>query len=327
MAEDKILNGIMTPAEEFYDPDQDGSASEGNMSELLKKKIEALHHEGEEKVAGNAERKEEIKKLMLEIDGLRSNEAEMKEKIRTLRGEVEQSLEAQKAVEVIASRAAELETEVARLQHDMISEMSAAEEARTDAAELRRVLKEKESRLENLEREVEGLKQGKVDSDMKVRDLERKVGVLEKREIEEKSKKIRVEEEMRDKIDEKEKQIRGFTQKIEELEMIVVEKGSELETWVKEKLNLEEALRESEEKARNMESNIAQLRENAEEAEKVIRTLKEKAVEVVNTAVNGVDDEVKGLKGLNLQWPAVAGTVGAIAAAAAVIYVCYGRRR
>ena len=69
---------------------------------------------------------------------------------------MEQSRDAAKATEVIAARAADLETEVARLHHDMVSEMTAAEEARADAAELRKVFGEKESRVESLENELTG---------------------------------------------------------------------------------------------------------------------------------------------------------------------------
>ena len=63
---------------------------------------------------------------------------------------------------------------------------------------------EKESRVESLENELAGLKKVKAESDVRVRDLERKIGVLETKEIEERNKRIRFEEETRDKIDEKE---------------------------------------------------------------------------------------------------------------------------
>lgn len=89
---------------------------------------------------------------------------------------------------------------------------------------------------------------------------------------------------------------------------------------------MEEALRESVEKSRSMESNILKLQEKIEEAENVIRSLREKADEAVKEAVEGMDSEAKGLNGLKLQWPVVAGSTGAIAAAAVVVYVCYGKR-
>lgn len=312
MADDSVANGV-----------------EDRHVEESATKIAALERERDELVSDNAARKEEIKKLTAELEGLRSDGVEMREKMEEMQGEVARSKDAVKAAEVIAARAADLETEVARLQHDTISEMTAAEEARNDAEELRKVLAEKESRVEYLEREVEGLKKVKGENEVKVRDLERKVGALEMKEIEERNKKIRVEEEMRDKIDEKEREIKGYRLKIEELEKAVVEKKSELEELVREKLSLEKAVRESEERALSLESNIVQLREEAGEAEKVIRSLNEKAVETVNRDVNGIHGgEGKGLKGLKMEWPVVAaGSTGAVIAAAAVIYVCYGKRR
>ncbi|XP_047182095.1 LOW QUALITY PROTEIN: peroxisomal and mitochondrial division factor 2-like, partial [Vigna umbellata] len=153
------------------------------------------------------------------------------------------------AAEVIAVRAADLETDVARLQYDLISsEMIASEEARADASELRKDLGEKESLVESLEKELTALKKVKAEGAVRVRDLERKIGVLETKEIEERNKRIRFEEEMRDRVDEKEKEINGFKQKLVELEKVTAEKKSELEELVKQKLKLEEALRESEEK-------------------------------------------------------------------------------
>ena len=290
-------------------------------------RIEALERERDELASEIAERKEQIKKLTLEIEGLRSDGAEMREKVDAMEKEVERSREASKAVEAIAARAAELETEVARLQHDAISEMSAAEEARTEAAELRKLLSEKVSRAESLEREVESLKKVKSESEAKIRDLERKIGVLEKKEVEERSKRIRVDEEMRDKIQEKDKEILGLGQKIKELENFADSKKSELEEWLKEKLSLKEALKGSEERARSLELSVARLREEAGEAENVIRSLNEKFVKSVNGGMNGngvVGGEGKGLK---VQWPVLAaGSTGAIVAVAAVIYV-YGKRR
>ena len=136
--------------------------------------------------------------------------------------------------------------------------MTAAEEARADAAELRKVLGETESRVESLERELAGLKKVKAESEVRVRDLERKIGVLETKEIEERNKRIRFEEETRDKIDEKEREIKGYRQKVEGLEKVAAEKKTELDELVKQKLRLEESLRESEEKVTGLESSILQ---------------------------------------------------------------------
>ncbi|RYR70825.1 hypothetical protein Ahy_A02g005129 isoform A [Arachis hypogaea] len=86
-------------------------------------------------------------------------------------------------VVAIAVRAAKLETELARLQHDSISDMSTIEEMMTEAVELRKLLPEMESKVELLDREVEFLKMDKFLSKEKIRDLEKIIGALEKKEL------------------------------------------------------------------------------------------------------------------------------------------------
>ncbi|XP_054796461.1 peroxisomal and mitochondrial division factor 2-like [Prosopis cineraria] len=325
MADDMVANGVDQSGDGFFDADQSGRDAR---AAELKKKIEALEREKDDLVNEYAGRKELTQKLTLEIEDLRNGKAELLKKVEEMEKEVEEFQESRRVAESIAKRAFDLETEVTRLQHDSIAEMSAAEEARAEADELRRALADKESRVGNLEREVEGLKKTKAESEVKVRDLEKKLGVLEKKEVEERNKRIRIEEELREKISEKEREVQDLKAKTAELEKVVVGNGSEMENWVEEKKNLEEALRESEDKAKRMELNILQLQQEASEAEDVIGTLREKAFGAVNGRVNGLEVEEKGLKGLKLQWPLVAaGSTGAIAAAAVVVYVFYGKRR
>ncbi|XP_028792843.1 peroxisomal and mitochondrial division factor 1-like [Neltuma alba] len=152
-----------------------------------------------------------------EIDGLREDESKMREMIEGLEREFERSEMAKKAVEAMAARKADLEAEVFRLNRDSISVKSAAEESRTVCAKLRSFLEEKGSMVLNLEGEAKGLKQAKLEIDKKAKDLERKIGILEMKEIEEKSKKIRVLEQLREEIEEKEEDIRGFRHRLEEL--------------------------------------------------------------------------------------------------------------
>ncbi|XP_041005473.1 peroxisomal and mitochondrial division factor 2 [Juglans microcarpa x Juglans regia] len=333
MADERISNGVSFDAENnqtvenFYDLDQrtDNEVRDSGLT----KKIESLELEKLQLVHENAKVKERVEKLTAEVEELQNNNALMKEKLEGMEKEIEQSEEAKKALDAIAARALELETEVSRLQHDLISTMSEGEEANKELVELKRILGDKGVRIENLEREVESLKKEKVESERKVRELERKVGVLEVREIEEKSKKVRIEEEMREKIAEKEREIGGFRKKVEDLESVISEKRFELEKWTTEKLDLKALSRESEEKAKLMELKVVGLQKEMEEAEKVIAGLKEKAVDTVNGSLNGIRESVISgeKKGLNLDWPVVVGATGAIAVAAAVTYVIYGRRR
>ncbi|XP_029130461.1 peroxisomal and mitochondrial division factor 1-like isoform X2 [Cajanus cajan] len=88
------------------------------------------------------------------------------------------------------------------------------EKEEEEAAALREAWEERESRMAFLEREVMGLKQANAESEMKVRSLERKVGVWEVRESEERSRRVRVEDEVREKVAE----IQALKQRILDLE-------------------------------------------------------------------------------------------------------------
>ncbi|QHO18826.1 Peroxisomal and mitochondrial division factor [Arachis hypogaea] len=202
--------------------------------------------------------------------------------------ELEQSRDATKAASAIAAWAAELEIELVRLQHDSILDMRASEETMAEVIELRKLLPETESKVKLLEREVEFLKKDKSESEEKIRDLEKKIGALEKKDVDERNKWTRVEEELREKIQEKENN---------------------------------EVLKKSEEREKSLELFVVWLKEEAGVAENVIRGLNQK-VDTVNGGVNGngvISRNGKGVKGLNIQWPVVA--VGStVVAAAAVIW-------
>ncbi|KAL4305109.1 Peroxisomal and mitochondrial division factor [Arachis hypogaea] len=130
-----------------------------------------------------------------------------------------------------------------------------------EAAELRKMLLEMESKVELLEREVEFLKKDKSENEEKIRVLEKKIGALERKDVDERNKWTRIEKELREKIQEKENE-------------------------VKKKLSLREALKKSEEREKSLELFVAQLKEEAGVAENVIRGLNQK-VDTVNGGVNG----------------------------------------
>lgn len=275
------INGVDDQtAEDFFDPDQD--SNNNNKVTELTKRVESLELE-------KKEMKDTIKKLSIEIEG---------------------SEEDKRILESIAARADELEIEVSRLQHDLVTSMSEGDELGAEVAELKRVLGEKGVKLEGLEREVDGLKKEKVESEKKVRELERNVGLLEVREMEEKSKRVRVEEEMREKLDEKDREISGFKKKVDDLE-------SELDKCKSEKNSAEQTMKEMEERFLLWQKEIV-------ETEKVIAGLKDKTLDGVNGTARdaklGGDDEEEG-NSLKWQLPLVA------VSAAAVVCVCYARWR
>ncbi|KAL4014425.1 hypothetical protein IC575_026627 [Cucumis melo] len=311
--------------EDFYDVDQ--RENDAKVAEL-NQRIEVLEREKKKLVDENEQIKDRIERLSAEIEGLKSEEGTLKERLKEMEKQVERAEEGNKVLESVAARALELETEVARLQHDLISTMNGADEANTEVERLRKSLGEKGANVTAMEEELEALKKAKAESEKKVRELERKVGVLEVKEIEEKSKKVRVEEEMRDRIEEKETEISSFKKTIMDLESVITKNGLELDRWIKDKLKVEELLKESEEKTKMVESKMVQLQKEVEEAHKVICGLKEKAV----NALNGTAEELKSAfegaeKELNLNWPIIAGSTGVVAAIAALAFVLYGRQR
>ncbi|KAL4343245.1 hypothetical protein AHAS_Ahas11G0059100 [Arachis hypogaea] len=142
--------------------------------------------------------------------------------------ELEQSRDATKAASAIAAWAAELEIELVRLQHDSILDMRASEEMMAEVIELRKLLPETESKVKLLEREVEFLKKDKSESEEKIRDLEKKIGALEKKDVDERNKWTRVEEELREKIQEKENNVLELGQKTKEVESFANSKSSDM---------------------------------------------------------------------------------------------------
>ncbi|CAN6571230.1 unnamed protein product [Malus baccata var. baccata] len=321
MAEKKTVEIVDDQAEDFFDADQAAG---------LGRKVEDLEREKLELQRENKETKEKIQELTAEIEKLKSSEKETKERLREMELEIERTEEGKDVLESVANRAMELETEVARLQQDLISAMAEGEDANHEVAELKRELEEKGEKIDSLEKEVESLKKAKADSEKRVRELERKIGVLEVKETEEKSKKIRVEEEMRERLDEKESELILFKKKVEDLESVVAKNSAELGKRVNERVNVEAALKESEDKCRAMEMKMGQLQKDVMDAEKVITGLKERTLEAINGTANEMKEILEGgetgSKGLSL--PVVAGTTGVVvAAAAAVVYVLYVRQR
>ncbi|GLT26303.1 hypothetical protein SLA2020_013840 [Shorea laevis] len=321
MADSTIINGEVDDqsVEDFFDADQ--RENESKVSQLTRN-IEALESGKGELIRENTEIKEKIKKLTLEVDQLKGEEQQMKARLEDMERELGQPDDDKKLLESIAARAVELESEVARLQHYLINAMNEGEEANVEVGKLKKELGEKGLKIEDLEREIESLKNAKAESEKKLRELERKMGVLEVREMEEKSKKLRAEEKIRDRIDEKEREISVFKKKVEELEIVVKETGVELQKWKTEKQTIERELRESENKARAMEGKILQLQNDVEEAEKVIGDLKEREV----GKARDIPESICDAEELNLPIMA-AGSIGAVLVFSAAFYICSGRRQ
>ncbi|XP_039066540.1 peroxisomal and mitochondrial division factor 1-like [Hibiscus syriacus] len=143
-----------------------------------------------------------------------------------------------------------LENQVSRLRRDLINSMSATDQSNREAVGLKKELEEKATVIESMEKEMVELKKEKMEIEMKERDLERKLGVLQVREIEERSKNIRTEEKMKEKINE-------LQRKVEALEGEAKRTSVELEKTTAEKWEFEE-------RAKLLEFNMWELKDVVE---------------------------------------------------------------
>ncbi|KAK8672732.1 hypothetical protein V6N13_111095 [Hibiscus sabdariffa] len=218
------------------------SENEAKLVELTKK-IEALQKEKLALGNENKEIKEKIKTVTLEVNELRNKEEEMKQELNRLEDD-------SAVLESLSSRSADLENEVSRLQHHLITSVGEIDDANREAVELKKGLEEKETVIESMEKEMDGLKKAKVEVEKKERDLERKLVFSEVKEIKERSKHIQIEEELKEKMDQLQK-------KIEVLEAEATKTRLELEKASAEKLEFEE-------RATSLEFNMLELKEEVE---------------------------------------------------------------
>ncbi|GAB4855261.1 hypothetical protein Ancab_023881 [Ancistrocladus abbreviatus] len=300
---DIMINGVNDVPSEFDDfmskksgataTDDDGS------------RVFHLNHRIEELEREKREGEEGMKRMEAEIEDLMKENAAMQEQIDELKkAEVEKSESESKALESIAKRAMELETEVARLQHDLITSMNAEEEANQEIEELRR--------------EIDGLKREKAaleaDSERKISELERKNEELQEKGRVAESEKAKAEQNANARMDETEGEIVRLRREKKEVEESVSV--------------LKAQLKKSDEKVKEMEAKLTQLMEKSEESDKMISGVMEKAA-----ARDGVDglvgrNKFGGFRGLKVQLP-VAGAASAavVLAAVSVYYIRYSRTR
>ncbi|XP_010475384.1 PREDICTED: peroxisomal and mitochondrial division factor 2-like [Camelina sativa] len=321
MAEERTLNGEATSQEDesFFDSDhQDGV---GNKSTELNRKIGELESQNQELVRDNGEISKKIESLTAEIEELRAAESKAKRKMGEMEREIDKSDEERKVLEAIAARASELETEVARVQHELITAKTEGEEATAEAKKLQSEISQKGVGIVELEKEVAGLRIVKEENEKRMKELETKLGALEVKELEERNKKVRAEEEMREKIGNKDKEMDDLKERIKGLESDVAKGKAELQKWITEKMVVEEALRDSEKKVVAMESEIVELQKQMDDAEKMISGLKN-----VVEPVNGIELKSWSPTVSAGSGGAVAAVAVAVAGVAVVCYVLHSRR-
>lgn len=266
------------------------------------------------------------------------------QKIEELKREIFRSKSDKQTLDSIAARAAELETEVSRLQHDLISSATEGQEANAELSELKQVaerLKKSKSEktnkitvienetnllLERLNKDTERLKAG----ENRIRVLEKKIYGFPARNIGQKTeKKLKVEDSEKDDL------IRSLKRIIDEFQSVVAKNRTETKRLKKEKdeleiekNDLEALLKKSERRVKEMEQKINGLHKELEAYQNINILLKEKMVERMNGGMvnrGGVlHDEEKSLMCLKLDWPVVAVTAGVIATVA-VVYLRYAK--
>lgn len=329
MSDLTIVNGV-SDDKNIQIEDNSGDGNDSKVAALMQK-IAALEQEKSELVHENEIVKERVSKLKGEIEESDAENGKLKSESKVL--------------DSIAGRAAQLETEVSRLQHDLLSSINENQEisaelsvTKQEIEELRKSEVSKSASLEAMQRERNLLlekiskdSEGVKESNSRVSDLEKKIQALEMRDSGYKSEKIKAEEEMKEKIEERDVKIRDLQSLVDDLEAVLERSNKEREELEIVKNELEALLKKSERKVKEMEGKMGLLHKELEGSEKMISGLKEKAADGINgddvVIERGiVGDDEKGFLGFNLEWPVMAASAGAIALLA-VVYLHHVRQR
>ncbi|XP_027170641.1 peroxisomal and mitochondrial division factor 2-like [Coffea eugenioides] len=276
MADDSnMVNGEFVDAQTVDIAGEEISGYESKVAELSEM-IEALEKEKQQVVYENKTVNDRIEKMKESMKHLSSENEELK-------GQVEKLGSESKALQSVAARAGELEGEVSRLQHDLISAMSDLDEANSDVSKW----KTKVESLENGATE----KSIKLDAVISERDL--LIGKVE---------------DLKAKVGEKEKEIKVLEGRIEELKLA----ASEREELLRKVRELEGKLEEKERVINGLE--VKQREVDGLENGKVA-VVEEDVGSVVEGREKNCAARLKG------EWPVVA--VSAVSAVALTGVLCY----
>ncbi|XP_071698299.1 peroxisomal and mitochondrial division factor 2-like [Rutidosis leptorrhynchoides] len=315
MAEETVVNGGGDVNVEITTSEQDLEDTANQTIQKLMQKISVLEQEKHSLVNDNQSSAVKIKQLEDEIQSSESDK---------------------RALSSIAARASDLETEVSRLQHDLISSMSDSQESNNEVVELKQVIeklklsesenlekidvieKERNLLLERLNEHAEKYKE----TESRCREFEKKIEGIEMEVKDLKSLSLKYEEEGKN----KDEQIRNLNKNVESFQSVIAKNRGEMEKVSKEKEeleivknDLEALLKKSERKVDEMEDKLEQVRNELEAFEKINHGLKETLAEDTNgIAGDGDEKKVKGLK--KIDWPIVAATTGAVAMVAVVYF-------
>lgn len=265
---------------------------------MLNQRISDLEQENDTIIRENEEYQKRIEDLKASMKELSAENVDLKKQLDKAQSE-------NSAAAVVVARAAELETEVSRLQHDLVSAMSDLQGSAVEILDLKKDLEGVRSRENEKGVKLEAMEKEKAL-------LMSKVGKLEK-----------VESGLRVELMGKEREIQVLRNNVEELE-VVVGNSKSLET-LKDELETKIVI---------MKAEIIRLESSLDEKEKVISGLerKERAIrdDVNDINVDSVIDEggKKGIVGGSKQWDwlIAGGSTIAAVAALSVAYVRSARR-
>ncbi|KAL6536056.1 hypothetical protein OROHE_012900 [Orobanche hederae] len=253
MADETVING------EFSDDrmvEISGDEASTKIPRLITK-IFDLERENAKTILENEGYKKQIEELKTSIK-------ELSTEIVELKNQVEKAESESKSLAAVADRAAELEAEVSRLHHDLVSAMSDLQESTAELSELKKDLEGAEQR--------EKEKDAKLEAVGKERDL--LLSKVEKLEGAESS--------LRNESEGKETELRGLKKSIHDLEM-AVESGK----------SLEKLKNELEKEIEKMKVQFSILQSSLKEKESMICELERK---VVAYGVHSREDLIKGEK-------------------------------
>ncbi|KAK4420942.1 hypothetical protein Salat_2044700 [Sesamum alatum] len=272
-----------------------GNEASSKISEL-KERIIDLEKENGAIIREKKGYKQQIEELKSSIKDLSAENVDLKKQVNKVQSE-------NKVSQDVVARAAELETEVSRLQHDLAAAMSD--------------LKESSVELSDLKRGLQGLKVREKEKEVKLEAVEMEKALL----VAKVEKLAGVESSLRDELEVKEKEIRGLKKNAEELEVVV---GSSK--------NSEKLKNELEKTIEKMKAEISVLKSSLDEKEKVISGLKTKESAVLDGGVNGDAMVEGGKKGVNSglkqrEWIFVGGsTIVAVAVVGITCYIHAGKK-
>ncbi|KAK6157087.1 hypothetical protein DH2020_011335 [Rehmannia glutinosa] len=278
MADETVINGEFSDDQTVEITGDEASSKTSGLTQ----KITDLERENEKTIQENEGYKQQIEELKASIKELSTVIVECKKQVEKAESE-------NKALGAVAARAAELEAEVSRLQHDLVSATSDLHDSTVELSDLRR--------------DLEGVKEREKEKDVKLEAIGKERDLL----LAKVEKLVGEHSSLRDESEGKEKEIRGLKKSIEDLE-VVVESSKSLE---KLKSELEKAIEK-------MKVEIGTLQSSLKEKENVISGFEMKEGAVAECA-NGDASIESGKKGLigglkQKEWMVVGGsTVAAVA--------------